>query len=459
MFNRDTSIETRVLNFLNENRNGEFPELSNSALGNCNYAKYGGKTEKWDYYYIEPGVKRLDFPWYLVLYHASTAKVYLFYIPAKTFRPKDFEIRNKVIRDVERDVLEMNVNEDEDFSDRNNFNPNLRKYLFKTFDFYAGEPNEDYYGDLANEPEPYHIPEDNRVKGGKNVICYGIPGCGKTYTVNEKLKSLNIDETTIMRVTFHLDYSYADFVGQLLPTQYEDDPSKVQYKFIPGPFTEILVSAMNDPYHEYYLIIDEVNRGNAPAIFGDIFQLLDRDKNGKSKYVIDNNDLRKEYSDIFKDGIYIPSNLSILCTMNTSDQNVYPLDTAFQRRWQMQYIKDNIKQCPYAKRHIGDRSNTVTWEEFHDIINAQILNNTSIVTTDDKRLGAYFCSEEEIADIDLFVNKVLKYLWDDAFKLRREAIFDKENIHSFEDIINTVSENKIEESESFLYGIFRDGIF
>jgi len=132
------------------------------------------------------------------------------------------------------------------------------------------------------------------------------------------------------RIIFHPDYTYSDFVGQILPRVNED--SSVSYEFTPGPFTNILKKAYLNPEKEYFLIIEEINRGNAPAIFGDIFQLLDRNKDGASEYEITNNDVANIIYGDKNHKVSIPSNMSILCTMNTSDQNVFTLDTAFQRR-------------------------------------------------------------------------------------------------------------------------------
>lgn len=185
--------------------------------------------------------------------------------------------------------------------------------------------------------------------GGKNMYFYGAPGCGKSFEVKKMLDEFNVFESNRFRVTFHPEYTNSDFVGQILPTIEKDssDPSKdvVKYIFNPGPFTKALLRSYqtNDMV---YLIIEELNRGNASAIFGDLFQLLDRvdDINdprfSESQYPVTNVNVHKYLKDeLAKDGIsyrendiIIPSNLTIFATMNSSDQNVFTLDTAFKRR-------------------------------------------------------------------------------------------------------------------------------
>ena len=142
------------------------------------------------------------------------------------------------------------------------------------------------------------------------------------------------------RVVFHPDYTYSDFVGQILPRveKDKDGNDKLKYVFTPGPFTKLLKNAQNDPGNYYYLVIEELNRGNAPAIFGEVFQLLDRkdeedfsiEEVGESEYGISNYEVAKEVYGDEKHQVRIPSNMFILATMNTADQNVFTLDTAFQ---------------------------------------------------------------------------------------------------------------------------------
>lgn len=275
------------------------------------------------------------------------------------------------------------------------------------------------------------IDEAARLPGGKNILLYGVPGAGKSHFINTNYCS---DHDLIERVVFHPEYTYSDFVGQIL---HQLDGNNLKYVFTPGPFTTILKKAMNSPSQYFYLVIEELNRGNAPAIFGEIFQLLDRNIKGESEYSITNFDIAKEIYNNKEIKIKIPSNLWILATMNTSDQNVFTLDTAFQRRWEMKHIKNDISASKLAKITIADSG--ITWESFAIKVNSLIIKgNEGASSSEDKRLGAYFVSEAELKNKELFAEKVLKYLWDDAFKLERELFF-KEELSSFDEVLERFS--------------------
>lgn len=280
---------------------------------------------------------------------------------------------------------------------------------------------------------------------GKNTIFYGVPGCGKSYKVKELLgadgEGSKVPEAQCKRVLFHPEYSYSDFVGQVMP---QTEGERIEYKFAPGPFVEILKDAYDHPRKEYFLIIEEINRGNAPAIFGDLFQLLDRRpkksgeeegaKPGESEYGIYNRDilgvLNEGREEPLKE-VKIPANLTLFATMNTCDQNVFTLDTAFKRRWRMQRIKNMF----YADKEpfvcvigqsggkIGERG--IIWKEFAEAVNKDILLNCNDGTAaEDKLLGAYFVNEEEIADAQVFAEKVLMYLREDVARYDKSQLFD-----------------------------------
>lgn len=281
--------------------------------------------------------------------------------------------------------------------------------------------------------EPENNLESQRICCGKNTLIYGVPGVGKSWTIKNK-KCKDIDEDFIERVVFHPDYTYSDFVGQILPKVSEDN---VDYKFVPGPFTNILKKAYENPLEEVILIIEEINRGNAPAIFGDIFQLLDRMKDstnnfkkGTSEFGITNFDIAKNIYGNEKQKVRIPSNLSILATMNTSDQNVFTLDTAFKRRWHMEMIENDFTKPSFKNKHIPNSE--ISWEVFGTAINEIILDNAnSTLSSEDKRLGAYFVDEEDLNSNKAFAEKVLMYLWDDVFKFSREEYFNKDSVNQF----------------------------
>lgn len=276
---------------------------------------------------------------------------------------------------------------------------------------------------------------DSREKGGENVILYGVPGSGKSYKIKMEYCK---DPHYMERIVFHPDYTYSDFIGQILP---KVENEKVRYEFIPGPFTKIMAKAWNDPAHKYYLVIEELNRGNAPAIFGDIFQLLDRNPDGWGTYSIYNADMSHViFSQEEEISIKIPSNLSIIATMNTSDQNVFTLDNAFQRRWKMRLIHNSFKKNGQEQHdlHLDHKiaGTEIKWGTFAELINSQIAKTgKESLGAEDKRLGVFFVRNEELNDREAFAEKVLKYLWDDAFKMNREEVF-RDEYNSFEDVVD-----------------------
>ena len=327
---------------------------------------------------------------------------------------------------------------------------------------------------INNKENPFGIPETTpdkvRKTGGCNIILYGVPGSGKSYTVSKEYCD---DEERIERLVFHPDYTYSDFVGQILPNVSE---GIVSYEFTEGPFTRLLKKAYQNPGAEYYLIIEEINRGNAPAIFGDVFQLLDRDAEGNSEYGISNADIaRRVYVDESK-LVRIPSNMYIIGTMNTSDQNVFTLDTAFQRRWIMRMIENDMDKVDpnFANHKILDTD--ITWKQFNTVINDIILKkNLHMTSSEDKRLGVFFVHERDLEynfaedDISLpmeerikashdnsrFPEKVLKYLWDDAFKFSRDTVFETNLYFSLEDIVRKFKSSKGNER----FTIFKEEIY
>ena len=282
-------------------------------------------------------------------------------------------------------------------------------------------------------------PETTRVSLGDNTILYGVPGCGKSHKI--KTEYCN-DENLMERVVFHPDYTYSDFVGQILPTNIN---GHISYPFVPGPFTRILKKSVNDPEHNYYLVIEELNRGNAPAIFGEVFQLLDR-IDGISEYGINNADIANEVYGNETHLVKLPQNLFILATMNTADQNVFTLDTAFKRRWRMRSITNDITKCFFANDVICNTG--VTWSSFLSKINEKVVEfGEGNIGSEDKRLGAFFLQKRELSDVDSFSEKVLLYLWNDAFKYDHDRVFKQEY---------KTLEQLIEGFKSIGFGIFTD---
>jgi 5-methylcytosine-specific restriction endonuclease McrBC GTP-binding regulatory subunit McrB len=281
----------------------------------------------------------------------------------------------------------------------------------------------------------------SRKTGAENILLYGVPGSGKSHEIKTKYCD---DERYMERVVFHPDYMYSDFVGQILPRVVKDEHGndKLKYVFSAGPFTRMLKKAEKNPEFYYYLIIEELNRGNAPAIFGEIFQLLDRKSDdefpqeevGESEYGISNYDVAKEVYGDENHTIRIPSNMYIIATMNTADQNVFTLDTAFQRRWNMHQIENRFDKSVHSMDII--EGTKVNWGAFATVINDIVIElNNDMVSSEDKRLGTYFVKKKEL-EANNFSEKVLKYLWDDAFKMDKNAIFN-DNCKSLEDVVTT----------------------
>ena len=275
-----------------------------------------------------------------------------------------------------------------------------------------------------------------RIKGAENVLLYGVPGVGKSHEIQTKYCD---DPERMERVVFHPDYTYSDFVGQIL-AKVEND--KLKYEFTAGPFTTLLAKAWNNPGKEYYLVIEEINRGNAPAIFGEIFQLLDRktedshrydpSEYGESEYPITNSDIATAVFGDPEEKIRIPSNMWILATMNTADQNVFTLDTAFQRRWKLHHMKNDVMSAGHSKTKI--EGSEIEWGTFASVINEMVTDySLEMMSSEDKRLGAYFVKKNELSEEE-FPEKVLKYLWDDAFKMKKDAVFD-DKFKSLETVI------------------------
>lgn len=327
------------------------------------------------------------------------------------------------------------------------------------------EGNSDIAESISEEAYP------ERLIGGENILLYGVPGSGKSYIIKQEYCS---NEDNIERVVFHPEYSYVDFVGQILP--FSDKEGNVSYRFNPGPFTRILKKAYENPREKYYLIIEEINRGNSAAIFGDVFQLLDRNEHGESEYGVSNFDIAQTIFDDENKKVRIPSNMSIIGTMNTSDQNVFTLDTAFQRRWNMRMIENNMSkvEADFANHQILDTD--VSWKKFNEVINTIILTkNVRLGSSEDKRLGTYFINitdlkfdnnqnniqATEIEKLNAinknsrFSEKVLKYLWDDAFKFYRDDVFETSNFNSLEEVIKNF--NSLRGNKRF--SIFKEEIF
>ena len=324
-------------------------------------------------------------------------------------------------------------------------------------------PNE-YSG--IEDPLPFLIKIFNSTvntskgKGDGNkviqTIYFGAPGTGKSYGIKQDYE---INKDNSFRTTFHPDTDYSSFVGCYKPIK---EGSNISYDFVPQVFTEAYIAAWRryKENEQVYLIIEEINRGNCAQIFGDIFQLLDRNEKGFSEYEIKpERDLQKylkdEFSGQHKDDedkeipalnvdeypkvvsgeeLVLPPNLNIIATMNTSDQSLFPIDSAFKRRWAWKYIA--IKNMPDKKYCIRFRDQDLSWWVFVNYVNNKIK---AITSSEDKKIGYFFVrpdikkndtdEEATIISTNLFVSKVLFYLWTDIFK---DYLEDENNIFRYE---------------------------
>jgi len=311
----------------------------------------------------------------------------------------------------------------------------------------------------------------------KQIIYFGAPGTGKSHHVKENdLKGVSSDK--IFRVTIHPEYTYSDFIGQLLPEASSSGDS-VEFRFNPGPFTEALVEAYSDTSQDVYLILEEISRGNVAAIFGDIFQLLDRDIYFQSKFSIRNKNIANSIISLRTDEITLPSNFNIIGTVNVNDQNVFPMDTAFKRRFEWEYITSrpaldtdgNIdSKLNNAKIYVSVDNNgandlQTNWQSFYISLNSFITDKENgMGKSEDKQLGQFFVDFNEQLVMDshssdpaihenaktkinnLMRNKLLLYLWQDvqghsSFNNSKKLFHS--DIKSFDDLYTKYGNDKV----------------
>lgn len=259
------------------------------------------------------------------------------------------------------------------------------------------------------------------------IMLYGAPGTGKSYSISSKIRQSYPgfnecdDNPYVFRTTIYRDYSYFDFIGNIMPVTKD---GKISYEFVPGIFTSALFAALRnqDSGIDVYLILEEMSRGDIASIFGDIFQLLDRDDTGKSMYGINNKSIY-EYlilNRALKPGykIVIPKNLHIIGTVNTSDQNVNVIDTAFKRRFDFKYV--GVEPKSNNNGYVNNFSinftsdNQYEWVKLYQAINHVIINDLGLA--EDKQLGPFFLKDKgnDALNRKQVANKLLHYLWQDV---------------------------------------------
>lgn len=261
-------------------------------------------------------------------------------------------------------------------------------------------------------------------------LYYGVQAANYQF---EKSEGKSIKK--IERVTFHPNYSYSQFVGTYKPIKSKFNPEEITYEYVPGPFMRVYVNAKRNPEKKFLLLIEEINRANVAAVFGDVFQLLDRKNDGTSQYPISATEDQKNYLEscgIFEDEIAIPANMYIWATMNSADQGVLPMDAAFKRRWDFEYlgIDDNQAQIStYSIPFTRNGSKTINWNDFRVKLNEKLAVELKI--NEDKQLGPFFMNENSLKNaalnpdkfVRLFESKVLMYLYEDVVKMNPKKLF------------------------------------
>ena len=349
---------------------------------------------------------------------------------------------------------------------------------------------------MSEEPSSQPANRSLELHGTIQKIYYGCPGTGKSYKVMaetegddgknvvyfdtdgtfipdiDTIQDKSILPTNIFRTTFHPDYDYSTFVGSYKPVMNpvldEDgnDTGKedLAYEFVPQVFTNAYTRAWKslnddtipDEKKHVYLIIEEINRGNCAQIFGDLFQLLDRRKDGRSEYfIVPDAELRKYLAKqkLESNKLILPENLHILATMNTSDQSLFPMDSAFKRRWAMEYIPVNLEHDIAKDFTFKVNGKEYSWVKFLGKVNPLIRKATD---SEDKQMGEFFI-KGKISEDD-FKNKVMFYIWNDVCKdlysasrisplyfMRSEASEDSKHVFTFAELFGAGRYDKDED--------------
>ena len=346
----------------------------------------------------------------------------------------------------------------------------LRLYNVLTTNDFGIRLKEDNNNNIIWNSQLQNAVQPSEQSDSLQQIFYGAPGTGKSHTINEETK-----DEDVIRTTFHPDTDYSTFVGAYKPTTKEVElrdlsghkvvengevvkEDRIVYEFVAQSFLQAYVSAWKkyadaneDEPQKQYLVIEEINRGNCAQIFGDLFQLLDRNDRGFSDYPIKADaDMKRQLQKAFAglliaqkdkinamyegkdivsqvlngDILLLPNNLYIWATMNTSDQSLFPIDSAFKRRWDWTYMPISNAEKDWIIEVDGSKYN---WWQFLEKINEKIGSTTN---SEDKKLGYFFCKAQDgVISAKTFVGKVIFYLWNDVFKDYEfgDAIFNDED--------------------------------
>ncbi len=363
-----------------------------------------------------------------------------------------YDISNLIIRNKSTNLF-LEITED-------TYNRLVRKML--------GDSTKAYLSYITEVARPIKYETGYKCYAKRNRIVFGAPGTGKSFQLNEEKKELlKENRDGYERVTFHPDYTYGSFVGTYKPVPCLDSEGKdaITYKYVPGPFMRVLVKALRnsktDNPKPFLLLVEEINRADVASVFGDIFQLLDRNKKHYSEYPIQTSEDIRHYLSENLGGIdedyaeiRIPDNMFIWATMNSADQGVFPMDTAFKRRWDFTYLGIDNNDTDIEKYVVELPNGRIAWNKLRKAINAQL---SSVRINEDKLLGPFFIKPDSIDKvngneyefdtkqfIEVFKNKVIMYLFEDAAKRRPSDVFAPSgagNAFLYSDICNRFEKN------------------
>ena len=370
---------------------------------------------------------------------------------------------NKICNEFKEDILELNHVEFEKFYNEIKENIEFQKINQQSNRTLSSALLK--YREFINLENIYFS-----LNKAHNRIVFGAPGTGKSYKINKEIKENNLKKLS-KRVTFHPNYTYSQFVGSYKPVSkvsVENNEKKeiVAYEFVAGPFLNVLIEALKDENKgiPHVLVIEEINRANPAGVFGDVFQLLDRNSDGKSTYTINMPTEMKKFvnkelgfdSNNYIDELFIPYIMYIWATMNRADQGMYPMDSAFKRRWSFEYIgidknEEKLKGKEYEFISLKDKDNTYSlyeWNTVRKAINKKLKVDGKV--NEDKLLGPFFLSKTELLRCkenqeefdEIFKSKVLMYLYEDILKHKKIDFFI-EGVQTLSDVMNAYDNGKV----------------